>query len=75
MANQPRSGLAHLAQPSISEESVYVDRRVRSEVHKETSWPPSPHPQEERSATNIEGPSYSSREKEVERLREQVALL
>ena len=27
---------AHLEQPSISEESIHVDRRERSKVHKET---------------------------------------
>lgn len=48
---------------------------MRFEVHKESSWPPSPSPQEERSATNTDGPSHSSREREVGRLREQVAVL
>lgn len=75
MVNQSWSGPAHLAQPSISEESIHVNQRVRSEVHKETQQQPSPHLQEERSATNTKGPSYSSREREVERLREQVAML
>ena len=48
---------------------------MRSKVHKEAPLPPSPHPEEERFATNIDGPSHSSKEKEVERLREQVVVL
>ena len=75
MANWSRNGLAHLEQPSISEEFVHVDRRVRSEVHKEIQQQPSPPPQGEETATNIEGPSYYNRDGEVERLKEQVALL
>ena len=52
-----------------------MDQRVRSEVHKENQQQPSPPPQGERTATNIEGLSYYDRDGEVERLREQVALL
>ena len=75
MANRSRSGLAHLERPSISEEFVHVDQRVRSEVHKEIQQQPSPPPQGEETTTNIEGLSYYNRDGEVERLREQVALL
>ena len=75
MANRSRSGPAHLKWPSISEESIHVDWCERSEVHKETQWQPIPPPQKEGSATNTEGLSYSNRDGEVERLREQVVLL
>ena len=72
MANRTRSGPAHL---DMSKESVHANRRVRYEVHKETQQQLSPPPQRERSATNMEGPSYANRDMEVERLRKQVALL
>lgn len=75
MVNRSRSGPAHLARPSISKESIHVNQRVRSKVHKETQLQPSPLLQEERLAINTEGSSYSSREREVERLRQQVAML
>nr|POE67922.1 hypothetical protein CFP56_68752 [Quercus suber] len=75
MANRSRSGPAHLERTSISEEFVHMDRHVRSEVHKEAPRPPSPRPQEKKFATNTDSPSHSSREIEVERLREQVAML
>jgi len=75
MAHRSRSGPAHLEWPSISEESMHVDKRIRSEVHRGTQQPPSPPPQCERSATNVEGPSHAYRDKELERLREKVALL
>ena len=75
MANRSWSGLAHLERPSISEEFVYVDRRVRFEVHKEIQRQPSPPLQGKETATNIEGSSYYNRDGEVERLREKVALL
>ena len=48
---------------------------MRFEVHKETPLQPSPPPQGEGLATNMEGPSYASKDGEVARLREQVALL
>ena len=48
---------------------------MRFEVHKETPLQPSPPPQGEGLAINMEGPSYASKDVEVERLREQVALL
>ena len=44
-------------------------------MHRRTQQQPSPPPQHEGSATNIEGPSYANRDVEVERLREQVDLL
>ena len=75
MANRSWSGLAHLERPSISEEFVYEDRRVRFEVHKEIQRQPSPPLQGEETTTNIEGPSYYNWDGEVERLREKVALL
>ena len=75
MANRSWSGLAHLERPRVSKESVHVDRHVNSEVHKEAPPPPSPCPQEEWSATSTDSPSHFSREMEVERLREQVAVL
>ena len=74
MANRSRNDAAHLKHPSILEESVHVDQRVRSKVHKETQQQPNPPPQGEGSATNTESPSYSNRNVEVERLGEQVAL-
>ena len=55
MANRTQSGPAHLDRPNMSEESVHVDRRVRSEVHRETQRQPSPPPQGEGPATNMEG--------------------
>nr|POE88554.1 hypothetical protein CFP56_48649 [Quercus suber] len=75
MENRSRSGPAHLKQPSISKESVHVDQHVRSEVHKKAQRQPSPPPQEEGTVTNTKGPSYYNRDGEVERLKEQVALL
>ena len=48
---------------------------MRFEVHKETQRQPSPPLQRKGSATNIEGPSYANRDVEMERLKEQVALL
>ena len=59
----------------MSEESIHADRRVRSEVHKEIQRQPSPSPQREGLATNMEGPSYANRDMKVERLRKQVTLL
>ena len=55
MANRTQSSPAHLEQPSMSEESVHVDQHVRSEVHRETQRQPSPPPQGEGPATNMEG--------------------
>ena len=75
MANRSQSDLAHLERPSISEESVHVDRRMRSEVHVKTQRQPSPPPQHEGLATNMEDLSYANRDMEVEMLREHVALL
>ena len=75
MAHWSQSGSAHLERPSISEESVHVDRHMRFEVHRGTQRPPSSPPQREGSTTNMEGLSYANRGVELERLREQVALL
>lgn len=75
MANRSWSGPAYLSHPSISEESIHVDRCLWSEVNKETKKQPNPHLREERSATNTKGPSYSNRDREVEKLRERVEML
>lgn len=72
MVNRFHSGPAHLEWPSIIEESIHMEQRVRSKVHKEAPWLPSPRPQGEQSSTSTDDPSCSNREKEVERLREQV---
>ena len=48
---------------------------MRPKVHVETERPPSPSPQREGLATNMKELSYANRDIEVEKLREQVALL
>ena len=75
MANRSQSNPTYLSHPRISEEFVHVDQHLRFKIHKETKKQPDLHLREERSATNIEGPSYSNRDREVENLREQVAML
>ena len=55
MENRSHSGPNHLEQPSILEESVHVDWRVRSKVHKETQRQPCPPPQGEGTVTNTKG--------------------
>ncbi|KAF3944825.1 hypothetical protein CMV_028740 [Castanea mollissima] len=75
MASRSQSGPTNLSLPSISEESIHVDRCLQSEVHKKTQRQHKPYLQEKRSATNTEGPSYSSKDREVERLKEQVVML
>lgn len=83
MANQSRSGLANFSRLSISKESIHEDRFLRYKVHKKNqgqpsqtnNWKSTSHLQEERSATNIVGPSHSNRDREMDMLREQVLIL
>ena len=54
MAHWSQSGSAHLERPSISKESVHVDRHMWFEVHRGTQRPPSSPPQREGSPMLIE---------------------